>query len=123
MYAGILRMTKLFAPPEFWGLSQDEKSEICNGMGAKDSLLSALIPNTFFGLDMTICADIHDYMYFVGKTIEDKNEADRSFLNNMLRVINSKSANGFMRWIRRRRAMQYYNAVAEFGGPAFWDGK
>ena len=116
-------MYELYAPESYWRLPESEKREICNGMGAKDSLISFFIPNTFYGLDMTECGNIHDYMYHIGKTIEDKRQADRVFLNNMLRVINKESANGFMRFIRSRRAMTYYNAVNELGGPAFWAGK
>ena len=116
-------MYELYAPESYWSLPESEKREICNGMGAKDSLISFFIPNTFYGLDMTECGNIHDYMYHIGKTIEDKRQADRVFLNNMLRVINKESANGFMRFIRSRRAMTYYNAVNELGGPAFWAGK
>jgi len=42
---------------------------------------------------------------------------------NMLKLIERNSANGFMRWLRKRRAMTYYNAVCEFGEDAFWENK
>ena len=116
-------MFKLNAPDSYYSLSSEEKSVICNGMGAKDSLVSKFIPNTFYGLDMTECGNIHDYMYEIGETEEDKKDADRAFLGNMIKLINHKSANGFMRWIRRARAMKYYTAVAEAGNNAFWKSK
>ena len=46
---------------------------------------------------------------------------DRAFLNNMLRIIEAESK--WLTWLRRSRAMKYYSAVRDFGGPAFWKGK
>jgi hypothetical protein len=59
-------------------------------------------------------------MYWLGKTIEDKREADRTFLNNMLRLIDAHSHSWLLNTLRRRMALRYYTAVATFGGPAFW---
>lgn len=114
-------MTRLSAPGAYYRLSPGEKKEICNGMGAKDSLLSNFIPNTMYGLDVEECGDIHDLQYHIGTTIEDKKSADRTFLNNLLRVINDKG--GWLAPLRRRRALKYYEAVVYFGGPAFWANK
>ena len=60
-------------------------------------------------------------MYHVGQTVDDKQEADRVFLNNMLRLI--EDASGWLKCLRRRRALKYYEAVVVFGGPAYWAGK
>ena len=87
-------------------------------MGAANSLISRWIPNTMYGLDVEEAGNIHDYMYHIGRTIEDKAEADRTFLNNMLRLINDRG--GLLAPLRRRRALKYYEAVVYFGGPAFW---
>jgi len=61
-------------------------------------------------------------MYAKGKLIDDKHEADRVFLNNMVRVIDTESCR-ILRALRRYRAMSYYNAVRDFGGPAYWANK
>ncbi len=114
-------MNNLFAPKYYYLLTPEEKKDICNGMGAKDSVLSAMVPNTMWFLDVTEAGNIHDYMYYIGKTIEDKEEADRVFLNNLMRIINNKG--GWLGPLRRRRAMKYYEAVYYFGGSAFWEGK
>ena len=111
-------MTLLSAPQEYYSLSAEDKKSICNGMGAKNSLLSSFIPNTMYGLDVEECGDIHDFQYNAGITIEDKKEADRTFLNNLLRIINAEG--GWLAPLRRRRALKYYEAVVYFGGPAFW---
>lgn len=114
-------MNKLFSPPEYWQLTQEAKDRICNGMGAKDSALAKLIPNKRYGLDVTEAGNIHDYMYHVGLDLADKEEADRVFLNNLIRIINKQG--GWLAFFRRRRALKYYEAVHHFGGPAFWANK
>lgn len=115
-------MSILFAPPEYWSLDKTDHRKICNGCGSK-GLCGYLIPDTIWGLRITEACNIHDFMYSIGKTIADKEAADRVFFNNMLRIID---ANTFWDWLKRqriRRAMIYYKAVVEFGGPAFWQGK
>jgi hypothetical protein len=76
-----------------------------------------------YGLSITEAANIHDYMYYVGMTLEDKREADRVFLNNMIRIIEANSKFWVLEFLRKRRAKKYYLAVDWFGGPAFWSGK
>lgn len=112
---------KLFAPEAYWALPAEEKAQICNGMGAKDSLVSFFIPNTFYGLNLEEAGNIHDYMYHVGTSQADKEEADRVFLNNMMRIVNHKG--GLLAPLRRRRAILYYEAVHYAGGEAFWANK
>ena len=57
------------------------------------------------------------------KTIADKEEADRVFLNNMLRIIEAKTKFGLLKPLRNRRALKYYEAVKYFGGRSFWKNK
>lgn len=114
-------MTILFAPETYKKLSAVAKAAIVNGCGAMRSF--DLVPDNLYGLAITEACNIHDYMYHTGETIEDKNEADRVFFNNMLRLINAKTKYKWLKRLRRRRAWVYYLAVKNFGGPAFWDGK
>ncbi len=62
-------------------------------------------------------------MYTVGGSLADKDEADRVFLNNLLRLIEAVDSVWLLRKLRRARARTYYEAVHIFGGPAFWAGK
>ena len=62
-------------------------------------------------------------MYTTGHTIEDKDAADRVFLNNMLRIIRAHTKSRWLRYLRAKRAKIYYHAVCLFGGPYFWDDK
>ena len=76
-----------------------------------------------YGLSVFRACQIHDYMYYMGKTLADKEEADRVFLNNMVRIINAETKWKWLRCLRKRRAYAYYKAVDIFGGSSFWDGK
>ena len=113
---------KLFAPKTYWAASDAARAEVCNGCGP-GRIGGDLVPDTLWGLRVTRACDIHDWMYRMGETIEDKNEADRTFLNNMLRLVDGRTKYGCLRWLRARRAYVYYQAVRAFGGPAFWSGK
>ena len=108
---------KLYEPPGYQDLSADEKSRICNGCGSKG--LGWLIPNTIYGLNISEACNIHDWQYSQGATLKDKEYADRIFLNNLVRIIDSGSK--FLRWLRRRRALKMHWAVDKFGEAAFWD--
>lgn len=113
----------LYAPKEFTEASSHELEKICNGCGAANTKFD-FVPNTMYGLCVCSVCYIHDFMYWKGKTIDDKEEADRIMLNNFLRLIERE--NGWRRFFKpamRRRALKYYEAVNAFGGPAFWEGK
>jgi len=110
---------KLFAPEGYWKLTPEEKEKIVNGAGPKG--YGWLVPDTIWGLSITEAANIHDFCYAVGTTIDDKIEADRIFMNNMVRLISA--GKWWLKGLRMRRARKYYLAVKHFGGPAFWSGK
>jgi hypothetical protein len=109
---------QLDAWPGYWRLTAEEKSTICNGAGAADRWISSFIPNTMYGLDCVEVFNIHDYDYHVGITRDDKDAADLRMLENLLIMINHKG--GLLAWLRRRRAMKYYEAVVTFGDDAFF---
>jgi hypothetical protein len=87
-----------------------------------------LVPDSMYGLNVLDACDIHDWMYLFGKTIEDKDRADRSFLNNLTRLVVERTAKNWfgqkiLKPLRLRRVKTYYEMVSHFGGPAFWKGK
>ncbi len=111
----------LYAPKTYWRLTPTAKALICNGCGTS-GWKGRLVPGHLLWLSIKEACDIHDFMYHVGVTLADKEEADRVFLNNMLRIVEAESV-WFLKRIRRHMAVDYYGAVRDFGGPAFWDGK
>ncbi len=109
---------KLYAPDGYWNLSAKAKKKLCNGCGTK-GLGGWIVPDTLWGLSIVEACNIHDFQDHEGQTINEKTQADRTFLNNMIRIIEADSGR-LLRPLRRYRAMSYYSAVADFGGPAFW---
>ena len=108
-------MITLYAPEGY------EPKQDCNGCGTGWN--SKLVPDTIYWVSITPACCIHDYMYSVGKTNEDKCVADRVFLNNMLRIIESVTEWYYPTALARRRALKYYEAVVSFGSTAYWEGK
>jgi len=109
----------IYAPEAYKKLTQKQAAAIINGCGPGGWKID-LVPDTLWGLNITDACDIHDYMYHVGDDIKDKEEADRVFLNNMIRLVNAGTKCRWLRLLRRHRANIYYSAVKKFGGPAFW---
>ena len=112
-------MVKLYEPAGYKALSASEKEACCNGCGSKS--LGWLVPDSIWGLNITDVCNIHDYMYSRGTTLQDKEYADRVFLNNLVRKIDDN--NKWFRFLRRRRALKMYWVVKTFGEAAFWDNK
>lgn len=113
----------LFAPHGFLGTSSIELERVCNGCGAANAKFD-FVPDTIYGHCISSVCHIHDYMYYKGKTLKAKEEADRVMLNNLLRLINRITGwKAILKMPMRRRALKMYEAVNALGGPAFWDGK
>ena len=112
----------LYAPPDYWTFPARALNEIANGCGA-GKLGDLLVPDTVYGLSIRPACRVHDFMYHFGADLEDKEEADRVFMNNMIRIVNAAGGFRWLRWLRLRRCRKYYFAVACLGGPAFWRGK
>jgi len=106
------------APDSYWNASDGEIIRVTGGCGA-GKYGDMIIPDTMYGLSMTLICRIHDWEYHHGKTEDDKTMADKRFLANMIAWIDYRSANFFMRWLRHRRALKYYEAVRMFGGDYF----
>jgi hypothetical protein len=113
---------KLYAPQSFKYPSIKELAEVCNGCGAAGSWFRP--PSKMYGTQVVYAFHIHDWMYSKGKTIEDKEKADRVMLNNLYRLIELDSHKWYKpTWLQRRRALKYYWGVKYGGGPAYWEGK
>jgi len=111
----------LFAPPEYWKLSAEDRAARRCGPGR--GVLEWLVPDTIYGVSVSAACSCHDFMYAHGKTPDDKCEADTVFLNNMIRLIEAHGGWWPIQFLRLRRALIYYEAVSHFGGTAFWNEK
>jgi len=118
----MIKKLGLFTPPEYLNATPNERRKVVNGCGTS-GWKGLLVPETLWGLSVTESCDIHDWMYHHGETLEDKEKADRVFLNNMVRTINHQKSWRWLKKLRLHRAKIYHMAVADFGGAAFWEGK
>ncbi len=119
----LARVGGVFAPAAFLTATVDELDGICNGCGAAGAKFD-FIPDKIYGTDISAACHIHDFMYHYGRSVEDKEEADRIFLNNLIRIIEKDKHKWYKPTaLQRRRALKYYEAVTYFGGAAFWAGK
>jgi hypothetical protein len=107
----------LYAPPEYWRLSKEEKAKICNGCGGRGGVLNFLIPQKHF----EEACNIHDYMYATGYTEEDKRKADATLLYNLDTIV--KNMKGVKKWWYKNLAKTFYKAVHNLGDYYFWKGK
>ena len=128
------RQTYLWAPDEYWDLTEEQLDEMTGGCGPGE-IGDYLVPDKLYGvINIKPACRIHDYMYAVGTTEEDKEEADEAFLNNMRQIIMWETAGWYkdekdaqrQRLVRKecfRQAETYHMMVDVFGGRAFWKGK
>ncbi len=116
------RQGALYAPAGFKVASVKELMKVCNGCGAAGAKFD-FVPDRIYGTYVGYACFIHDWMYDCGRSIEYKDEADRVFLNNMLRIIDREKKWYKPKGLMRCRAKTYYYFVKNYGGPAFWCGK
>ncbi len=116
-----MKPVELFAPPEYWKLTDDERRQFRCGPGR--GILEKLVPDRILGVDVGPACGIHDFCYSQGRANQDKADADLIFLNNLIRLVETCGGYDWLQKMRLRFAHDYYEAVSHFGGPAFWKGK
>ena len=113
----------IYRPKDWWTFTPAQIAEITNGCGS-DSAKFDFVPDKILGLDISEACNVHDFMYAMAAPKEDERvKADTAFLYNMITIINAKTKNRLLLYLRRWVAKRYYLAVKYFGGPAFWLGK
>lgn len=112
----------LYAPRSYCNATPAERAEVGGGCGP-GGLGDLLVPDSIVGMSIWVACHIHEWMYERGRTLADKDEADRVFLNNMVRLVEAAPGNRDLKRRRLDSAWHCYQAVSRWGGPAFWDGK
>lgn len=95
-------------------VTEEAYSEICNSAGAKG--YGFLVPDSMYGLNMTIVFDHHDFCYDKFSGERGKELSDLLMKVNMLLYIDENTTNVWgigstLRFLRKRRALKYYYAV------------
>lgn len=94
-------------------------------VGPSGNWKNKIVPRTLWGIDINICAYIHDWRFFQGGTELDRNKADTEFLLNMIATVIRHEdnwiwgTNSLRKWRAINRAMVYYKVVDEWGAQNF----
>lgn len=112
----------LYASASFLAAEISEITDVVNGCGSSNAMFD-FVPDSIYGMYIGYCCFVHDWGYYEGHDILDKEESDRIFLNNMLRMIDNDCPWYAPKFLLRLRAKTYYNAVRYFGGPSFFKDK
>ena len=119
---------KLFSPEmygdqpcSFFDATNEQIQQYTNGCGSGSG--EKYVPDKLLGLSIRNACLIHDWMYAFGASTEDKKRADFVFLNNMIRIIESRNGFFLLKKARLYLARVYYMTVKYLGGPYFWDSK
>ena len=97
-----------------------ERSIYSNGCGPKlnGNWMAKLVPDFFYGLNIRLACDIHDYCWEVSETKEDFEISDEAFRWNLFSIVEAVRYPWWKRWLlflRSYRATTYYRAVRELG--------
>lgn len=112
------------APPEFWDESNGSLLELWNGVGAEGDWLNPFIPETVYGLNISLASLPHDWAFKFHRTKRKFHVSNLYFLYNMNQIVRDESANAFMKNIRFLRTNKYYMAVeTDAGWKAYTVGK
>jgi len=104
----------ILAPKSYTDASAKDLCDVCNGCGP-DGWKGKLIPDTIVGVRITAACNIHDWMYHAGGSDQDRLNADRIFLHNMLTLISRSNRWCVIKAYGRQKAWWYYRGVRRFG--------
>ena len=111
---------KMIIPESFDHATDQEIEANTNGCGP-EGWLNLVVPDEFFGVDVRFACQIHDWMYYKGRSWEDKIRADIVFLHNLLTIAleDYYEVSDYSRVQRIRRCYTYFRAVERYGSYAF----
>jgi hypothetical protein len=83
---------------------------VTNGCG-RDGLEGRLVPDSIWWLDISPACRVHDWMYGEVESLQDERDADSLLAKNLISLIQQKTDNKFLLWLRLHRAYKYISAV------------
>ena len=111
---------QLLALPEYFALTPEQKSAICNGFGPADCWKARLVPNALLGVDFTEACNAHDLEYHLGR---DRLAADWRLHCNMVAACLSHCKGNLLGSVELRMLLAacgvFLLAVHEHGEPFF----
>ena len=108
------RKMKLKAPPSYHKATPEQRYERSNGCGPHNGLAEQ-VPDHLLGVSINEACAIHDWEYFEIQNEEEREIADRNFLDNMNSLIEENSPSFLKKSIQKIFAKIYYGFVRIFG--------
>jgi len=105
----------MIAPISFWDAIPEVIDAHTGGCGP-GKVGDLFVPDNLLGESIFLSCRIHDWMYYVGQTLEDKKIADMIFQWNITAQIDDGE---FLDGPRLELGLKYYKAVRMFGGGSF----
>jgi hypothetical protein len=109
----------IIAPDDIFFTHSDPMDyEDCCGAG--EGLGERIVPDTIWGLKISLACFVHDDMFERGeKTWAHFHQSNSIFLKNIINIIHAYSKSRILKHLRLYRAVSYYNAVDRFGKRSF----
>lgn len=112
----------LLCPVSMAMMRMDDIMIQSNGCG-REGLEGRLVPDTIYGLDIGPVCRVHDIMYQQArersrrhrdqvKLTAEEHFADGIMACNLVQLIQQRTSNRLLRWLRLRRAHKYTDAIA-----------
>jgi hypothetical protein len=101
----ILECPKTMAEADF-----DEIMIVTNGCG-RAGFEGILVPDSIWWLDISPACRVHDWMYGEVESLQDERDADSLLAKYLIILIQQKTENKILLWLRLRRAYKYISAV------------
>jgi hypothetical protein len=117
---------KLYAPAAYWSMHPKDKEMLCSEENRKKFYF---INNKILWIDITEAINILMYMYHIGRDRFDLEGAHNVFMNNIVRIIESKMRKYFWKKLNPiitlclYIASKYYNKILNYGPVIFWENK
>jgi hypothetical protein len=110
---------ELIAPDEFIESREVQREKVLRDFYGDAAWKMGVLKHHCAGIDITEAVLIHDWMYAVGVNDFEKRDADRTFLHNML-ILVDLSESEMLRSARREVAWGYYMAACKGGWDSFY---
>ncbi len=117
-----MKKVDLYADADCWDfkdmLPDEFNSYGCGPGGIGDFF----VPDTVYGLSIREACRIHDWGYRHCKdgSEDDRARHDRILRNNSQRIVEAGTTWGWVKALRMRRVLTYYQMVRNFGSNAYW---
>ena len=114
---------ELFADAECWEFKAKFPGEYANYGCGPGGVGDFLVPDTVWGLSIRDACRIHDwgYRHCEEASEEDRKRHDRILRNNSQRIVSAGTKWQWLKKLRYRRVLTYYQMVRGLGGPAYWN--